>query len=146
MPMQRGDLTPQRIQHYIEAHYANPITPRDVAAALNYSLCHLTHVTRRTLGCSLGDLLLKTRIEKARQLLERTALPVSRIASRVGFTDLAYFSRRFSQEMGASPTRWRKTRGPGGQPPHVCHACGRAMPSIPAAQEDGPDALTDAAS
>lgn len=145
--MQRGDLTPERILHYIEAHYEKPITPRDVAAALHYSLCHLTHVTRRTFGCSLGDLLLRRRIEKARHLLESTALPVSRIAARVGFTDLAYFSRRFSQETGASPTQWRKTHGRGKSPQQrFCHACGGALPSVATLQDDGPDILTDAAS
>lgn len=147
MARQRGDLTPERILHYIDAHYEKPITPRDVAAALNYSLCHLTHVTQKTLGTSLGDLLFRRRIERARQLLETTGLPVSRIAARVGFTDLAYFSRRFSQETGTSPTRWRKLHGRPAHPPlRFCKACGGALPSIPPAQEDRSNILSDAAS
>lgn len=131
MSSQRGALTPERILHYIEAHYHEPITPRDVAAALHYSLCHLTHVTQRTLGASPGDLLLRRRIAKARRLLQETALPVARIAARVGFTDLAHFSRRYSQVMGVSPTQYRKVYGRAARHRCVCRGCGRALPFSP---------------
>lgn len=103
-----GELTPERIVDYIDHHFAQPIAPRDVAAAMHYSLCHLTHVARKSLGASIGDLILARRIFAAQQLLAESVLPVALVAQAVGFTDTAYFSRRFSRATGASPSRWRK--------------------------------------
>lgn len=120
------DLTPDRILNYIDEHFAETISPRHVAGALHYSLCHLTHVARKMLGASISELILQRRISAAQALLAESALPVSAIARQVGFADGAYFSRRFASATGASPTRWRKIhRAP---PQHArCHACGRIL-------------------
>ena len=124
-----GELTPERILDYIDTHFAQPIAPRDVAAAMHYSLCHLTHVARKALGASIGDLILQRRIWAAQRLLAETVLPVAVIAQAVGFSDTAYFSRRFSQTTGSSPSRWRKGR----ENTHAhrrCHACGTLLPLL----------------
>jgi AraC-like DNA-binding protein len=112
---------------------------------MNYSLGHLTHVTRKTLGCSVGDLILKRRVEAARQMLEDTFAPVAYIAARVGFMDIAYFSRRFSQQMGASPSQWRKLHRLNAQAERVCHACGQPLPLV-TPSEYGASEIPEAAS
>lgn len=48
MISQPRELTPEAILHYIDQHYAKPLTPHDVASELHYSLGHLTHLARRT--------------------------------------------------------------------------------------------------
>ena len=103
-----GQTVVERVLQYIGANFHRNITPRDVAAALNYSPCYLTNLTRKTLGSSLGDLILSQRIREAAKLLEETELPVQLIAVRAGFADTAYFSRRFSQKLGTAPSRWRE--------------------------------------
>lgn len=145
MDMHRGDLTPERILHYIDANFDRPLTPRDVAAALHYSTCHLSHVARRELGCTVRDLIFERRMAAARRLLAETHLPVSRIAARVGFADVAHFSRRFSHETGCAPTHWRKINAAAQHARPRCQACGRAFPLIAAAQDDTAEAA-DAAS
>ncbi len=121
------ELTPDRILDFIDRHFTKPITPRDVASAMHYSLCHLTHVARKTLGASVSDLILARRIAAAQHLLAESTLPVSAVARQVGFADNAYFSRRFSRATGASPSAWRKLH----RKPSVrvrCHACGTILP------------------
>ena len=44
-----------------------------------------------------------------RDLLAHTGERVSSIAHRVGFSDEAYFSRRFSQRFGIAPTAYRRS-------------------------------------
>lgn len=138
MVMQVRYLTPEPILRYIDQHFAQPITPRDVAAAMHYSLCHLTHVARKTLGASVSDLILQRRIQAAQHMLAGSTLPISAVAHRVGFTDVAYFSRRFSRATGVSPSRWRRMHGPAVSPAR-CHACGTVLPLVPFAQNDAPD-------
>lgn len=138
-------LATQRVLAYIDAHFNEPIAPRDVAAALHYSLCHLTHVTRKSVGCSVSELLIRRRIEAARKLLEETSAPVAWIATSVGFTDMAYFSRRFSQQTGASPSNWRKVHRKRMRLQRVCDACGRPFPLVAPLQHGTPE-IPEAAS
>src|ERR1700682_4423215 len=48
------------------------------------------------------------RMEKAKQLLLETALPIQDISLRVGYTNPANFSTLFRQKMGVSPKNLRK--------------------------------------
>jgi AraC-like DNA-binding protein len=145
MDAHNSDLTATRVLTYIDSHFDEPITPRTVAEAIHYSLGHLTHVTRKTLGRSVGELILQRRIDAARTMLEETPEPVAWIAAAVGFTDLAYFSRRFSQQMGASPSQWRKLHRAKVPSKRVCHACGQPLPLVAPAQY-GPAEISEAAS
>jgi AraC-like DNA-binding protein len=135
MVAQHIELTPQAILDYVDRHFAEPISPRDVAAAMHYSLCHVTHVARRYLGAPVSELILQRRIEAARRLLEESTMPIALVAAQVGFGDVAYFSRRFSQAAGVAPSQWRKLHR---HSPHGsrCHACGTALVAL--AQDDAP--------
>ncbi len=53
--------------------------------------------------------LTKLRIEEGGRLLVETVLSVEQIAKRTGFKDPQYFSRRFRQEMGKSPSEYRRS-------------------------------------
>lgn len=48
------------------------------------------------------------KLQKAKDLLQNTDLNVSEVAYEVGFKDLSYFSRSFSEEFGISPSETRK--------------------------------------
>ena len=48
------------------------------------------------------------RLQKAKNLLESTNLPIGEIALRVGFKDFSHFSRSFHKEFGAKPSETRK--------------------------------------
>lgn len=139
MAAQTHDSTPDRIRHYVDQHFAEPITPRDVAAAMHYSLCHLTHVARKTLGVSVSDLIFQHRIEAAKSLLTESTLPVTVVARRVGFRDIAYFSRRFTRAVGVSPSRWRLLQFKKNVAPPRCHVCGTELPLLALAEGDGTD-------
>ena len=51
------------------------------------------------------------RLEKAKDLLAKTQLFVSRIASMVGFEETASFSRFFAKQTGMSPLAYRRKQG-----------------------------------
>jgi AraC-like DNA-binding protein len=50
----------------------------------------------------------RTRAEEACRLLRMTEDPVGRIASRVGYDEIAYFSRCFRGQIGQSPRAYRR--------------------------------------
>ncbi len=64
---------------------------------------------RQEVGLSPHQWLLRQRVERARQLLERTDLPVDRVAAATGFTTTVSLRQHFSRTLGVSPSRYRHT-------------------------------------
>ncbi|MBT3379125.1 MAG: helix-turn-helix domain-containing protein [Lentisphaerae bacterium] len=83
----------------------------DVARAASLSVAQLCRVFQGEMGTSPMKFVTAKRIEHACDLLQRTALRVSEISSRVGFRDPLHFSRVFRRTIGVSPTRFRRGEG-----------------------------------
>lgn len=75
--------------------------------------CELSHAQfyrrfYRAMNCSPYNYVLKLRLQKARDLLANTSLPVYEVGRLCGFEDEYYFSNFFKKHMGISPTAFRK--------------------------------------
>ncbi len=82
----------------------------DLAAAARLarlSPSHLNAVFHDALGCSPMRWVRRRRMERARELLAASDLPVGDIAERCGFPDQFHFSRAFKRAHGASPSAYR---------------------------------------
>lgn len=98
-----------RVSKYIREHIANPaLTLTDAAAAAFLSPNYLTHLLRKETGSTFTDLVLERRMRLARTHLISTAKPLSHIAWLCGFSDEAYFSRRFRKAYGMPPSQFRR--------------------------------------
>lgn len=95
---------------YIERHYQEPITLRDVAEATNFSPAYLTDLVRRRTNLPVHRWIVTYRLAAAKRLLEETHMPVSSIAEEVGFGDSSHFCRQFSHVTGLTPAAWRRNR------------------------------------
>jgi two-component system response regulator YesN len=51
------------------------------------------------------------RIDKAKHLLETTALSLSEISEMTGFTSQSYFSTAFKTSVGMTPSQYKKKAG-----------------------------------
>lgn len=91
----------------VEARYHEPISLRDVAAAVGLTTGHLTTVIGRRTGRSVQQWITERRMREARRLLADTDLPVAEIAGRVGYREASYFVRRFRTAHGVTPGMWR---------------------------------------
>ncbi len=61
-------------------------------------------------GQSAGDLVRSIRLAKAKQLLrEDPSLTIAAVAYDTGFSDPDYFAKVFKEEVGRTPSEWRKT-------------------------------------
>jgi AraC-like DNA-binding protein len=104
----RASMT--RVSRYLREHLHEPITLADAAAAAFLSPSYLAHLLKRESGRSFGEILAEQRVDLACRLLAGTKRTISDIAASVGFRDEAYFSRRFRQLRGQSPSEWRRAR------------------------------------
>lgn len=92
----------------VEAGFRDPISTRDVARSLGYTTGHLTTVVRERTGRTVLEWLTERRMIEARRLLVETDLPVAVVAERTGHRDAAYLVRRFREQHGVTPARWRR--------------------------------------
>lgn len=60
-------------------------------------------------GMSTGKYIKKMRIDKAKDLLEKTDLAIGDISSKLGFAESRYFSTVFKQETGETPLQYKKS-------------------------------------
>lgn len=103
-----GDAAIRRSQVWMEAHISDVLTIDTLAKQA--SLTPRTFQRRFALATGLppSDYVQVLRIEKARGLLERTALPISQIAWSVGYQDVAAFTRAFKSVCGTTAGNYRK--------------------------------------
>jgi len=94
---------------FIERHYGERISLRDVAAAVHLSPGHLTTLIRRRTGRTVQQWITERRMVAARRLLVETDLPVEEVGRRVGYADAVYFVRSFRAVHATTPLRWRRT-------------------------------------
>lgn len=77
------------------------------ASQLAISPQRLNAACKAVSGQSASKILFDRLIVETQRLLAFTALPVSVIATELGFEDAAYFNRFFSKQMGIPPGEWR---------------------------------------
>ena len=94
---------------YIESHYQEKLRLSDVADSVFVSQWHLSKLLNKYTGKNFSEILNGVRIEKAKELLKSPALRVCDIAEKVGFLDIAHFSRVFKKTVGISANDYRNS-------------------------------------
>ncbi len=74
---------------------------------LNVTTTHLTRCCRAGLGQSALAVLNERIFQEARSLLAYTRVPIRQVASALGFSSSAYFTRSFQHATGSTPTAFR---------------------------------------
>jgi len=71
----------------------------------------LRHRFRKLFGISPQALLIRLRIERAKELLGRSTLPLKEIAHELGYSRQHDLTRAFHKHCGMSPSEWKSRRG-----------------------------------
>ena len=90
-------------------HLDRLLTLDELAARESMSVRTFTRRFRDEVGISPSRWLTQQRVERARQLLEETDLPVERIAIDTGFGTAASMRQHFGAALGTSPSAYRGT-------------------------------------
>lgn len=96
------------IMQYINRHYAEPLSTRQLAAHFGFSLSYFCRYFKRVTGVTVLEYLGAVRLSRACELLQQTELSIAEIATRVGYGGVNYFVRQFREKTGTSPLRFRK--------------------------------------
>lgn len=80
-----------------------------LARQAGYSADHFTRIFREHLGQTPQAYATAARLARARQLLAESPMNISQIAEALGYRDVYYFSRQFTQHEGQSPRVYRRS-------------------------------------
>ena len=92
---------------YIERNYDKKLQSQDVCSEFFISKRTLYNIFMTNTGETFTDYLTRLRIEKAKNMLVTTVLPISDIADKVGIKDPYYFNKIFKKHTGVSPLQYR---------------------------------------
>lgn len=92
---------------YIDEHYAGKLTLAEVAEKIYVSQWHLSKLLNKEMKKNFSEILNEKRIEEAKKMLSDSSLRIGDVAERVGFLDLAHFSRVFKKIEGISANEYR---------------------------------------
>ena len=92
----------QQVMNYLDSHYTEPLSLRDVADAFHISVSHLCHEFSRYNRHSIYDYVLYRRVITACAMIRRGEALTS-VAYRCGFGNYNSFLRAFRKFLGVSP-------------------------------------------
>lgn len=93
--------------HFLRDHACEGLSVKELPARTPLPRRTLERRVYRLLGRSPKDEIMRIRLERAKQLLAETTLPVGVIADKCGFSQAKYFSQVFHAKLGLTPGRYR---------------------------------------
>ncbi|MBB4189367.1 AraC-like DNA-binding protein [Sinorhizobium terangae] len=108
----RGGLAPwqeRRAKDLLMANVSGSISLEELAKGCGLSRSHFARAFKVTTGSTPLQWLAQQRIALAQGHLRYSSLSLHDIAEQCGFSDQGHFSRVFSQHVGETPGRWRRS-------------------------------------
>lgn len=96
-----------RARAYIADNCTDQLSLGKVAKAVNMSANYFSTKFKEATGLSFLEFVTRTRVEKARNLLQNPKRRTGEVAFEVGFQSLSQFNRTFKQVTGETPRAYR---------------------------------------
>lgn len=98
----------RRALDYVEDRGNEKISLAELAEAAGVSRFHLVKIFQKELGVSPMKYIEWMRIERAKQMIRSSQLPLVEIAYAIGFSDQSHFTRRFRYHVGCTPAAFAR--------------------------------------
>ena len=96
----------ENIISYIDDHLSDKITLNDITAHFYISKNSINKLFQNTMGCSFHDYMIQTRLDEAKNLLQKN-VNLDTVAAKTGFGDYSNFYRSFKKKYGMTPSEYR---------------------------------------
>ncbi len=98
----------EKALHHVRKHLDQHLALEETAHLVGLSRAHFSRLFTSAVGCPFTEYVARSRVTRARELLQRPAMRVSEIAQACGFQSLSQFNRVFQKYTGQTPTAFRK--------------------------------------
>jgi AraC-like DNA-binding protein len=103
-----SSLQMRRATELLEAHLDGDIALQQVAEACELSVSHFARAFKQTFRTPPYRWLIERRVDRARDLMTNSRLPLADIAIQCGFADQSALNRSFKRIHGVTPGTWRR--------------------------------------
>jgi AraC family transcriptional regulator len=110
-----GGLSRRRLRSvlgFIADNYESDLSIAELAGVAGISAFHFAREFKRATGTTPHQYLIKFRVERAKDLLTGSEMPLVEISSRSGFSHQSHFTRLFHRLTGMTPQSYRLTFQP----------------------------------
>lgn len=98
-------------KQFIQENYQCNITLEDVCKAVGFSSAYFSALFKKETGEGFSKYLTEVRVNRAKELLRETDLPVTEICQAVGYSDRKHFTQTFHKMTGVNPAEFRRLYG-----------------------------------
>ncbi|MDQ8735608.1 helix-turn-helix domain-containing protein [Paenibacillus sp. LHD-38] len=98
------------IKQYIIANFEKNISLADLSNRFFINMHYLSQLFKEKTGQTYLEYLTQVRIERSKELLEKSELRIYEICQMVGYTDTTHFSKLFEKAVGCKPSEYKKMR------------------------------------
>ena len=96
------------VKTYLEEHLSEKLTIPFLCKQFSFSATFLKKHFRSTYGVPIHTYLIQQRLQRARNLICTTGMPIQQIAQTVGYEGMSQFNAAFKRHYGMSPGQYRK--------------------------------------
>jgi AraC-like DNA-binding protein len=97
---------------HARAHYGGRLRVDDLARIAGFSVYQLNRRLRMVFGITASQLVAKTRIDAASEMLRGSPRSIADVAHACGYFDQSAFSRVFRRTVGVTPQQYRERHRP----------------------------------
>lgn len=95
------------VTSYMAEHYTRDLHLEELARVAGISRFHFAREFKRTTGTSPHQYLINLRIQRAKELLTGSKMPLVEVGLQSGFSHQSHFTRLFRRFTGATPQSYR---------------------------------------
>ena len=100
----------RQAMNYIEMHIMEPISLQEIAGHVHLNGSYFSALFKEQCQINFSEYVARRKLQKAKEMLLKTNLPIAEIASRTGYQAVKYFNKLFKEYEGMSPGRYRSMR------------------------------------
>lgn len=97
----------KKVLNYIDRKVKKGITLDEAAEYINMSSSYFSKFFKKSTGVNFITYVIDRKIEYAKDMLEKTNMPIINIAYELSYNETNYFSKVFKKKVGISPTEYR---------------------------------------
>ncbi len=101
----KGDV--QRAIEYILANISNAISVKDVANYVHLSPEYFSKLFKKEMGENVKNYILRIKVDVAKDLLENPNIPISMVATELGYNNFSHFTQMFKKHEDVTPSEYR---------------------------------------
>jgi AraC-like DNA-binding protein len=101
------NTTEKEMISYIQQNFTRKISLKEFGNQFHLSEKYISRYFKEHFHITISQYINHLRMERARQLLQETTLPVTEVAMRCGYENVSYFIRSFKKMYGNPPLKYR---------------------------------------